>query len=84
MQFLERFRTSYEIFFILQLNTRKGHIEMQDISEILKFQMANTNCSSFCAFLNITEGEKDVRVLQPEPIKEISGRLCDKSNLKSD
>jgi len=53
---------------------------MQDISEILKFQMAKENCSSLCAFLIIAEEEKDVRVLQSKSIKEVSGRLCDQSN----
>lgn len=84
LQFLERLRTSYEVFFILQFNTRRRRHRMTDISDLLKSTMQNENCSSFCAFLLVTEGEKDVHILQPKPIEEISRRLCDKSNIKSD
>lgn len=56
---------------------------MQDISEILKFQMAKQNCSSLCAFLIVTEEEKDVRVLQSKSIEKVSRRLCDQSDKQS-
>lgn len=56
---------------------------MQDISEILKFQMTKNHCSSLCAFLNVTEEKKDVYILQPKPTKEIGRGLRNQSDIKN-
>lgn len=39
---------------------------MQDISEILKFQMTKEHCSSLCAFLTITEGDNHESLQQSD------------------
>ena len=53
---------------------------MVDISARLSQEMTKNNCSAMRAFLVVTDG---VHILQSEPRRTVCGRLCDKSDCKS-
>lgn len=58
---------------------------MKDISELLLNTIEKEQCTALTAFLRVREEKNNaVRILQPKPTEQVSRRLCNKSNRKTD
>ena len=55
---------------------------MRDISRQIEQLMQTEKCSSFNAFLTLQKETENVYFLQSKSAEQVSGRLCDKSDMQ--